>query len=92
MTESKQYNLRIKKSVHKQLLKLQPKFFKQVMSKIFSLIDNPKPQDYKALQGYSDYYRVDQGEFRIVYEIRSEEIYIVRVGKRNDDEVYQNLE
>jgi mRNA interferase RelE/StbE len=62
------------------------------MSKILSLIDNPKPQDYKALQGYSDYYRVDQGEFRIVYEIRSEEIYIVRVGKRNDDEVYQNLE
>lgn len=92
MTESKQYNLRIKKSVHKQLLKLQPKFFKQVMSKILSLTDNPKPQDYKALQGYPDYYRVDQGEFRIVYEITSEEIYIVRVGKRNDDEVYQNLE
>jgi mRNA interferase RelE/StbE len=62
------------------------------MSKILSLIDNPRPQDYKALQGYSDYYRVDQGEFRIVYEIRSEEVYIVRVGKRNDDEVYQNLE
>ena len=92
MTESKQYNLRIKKSVHKQLLKLQPKFFKQVMSKILSSTDNPRPQDYKALQGYPDYYRVDQGEFRIVYEIRSEEIYIVRVGKRNDDEVYQNLE
>jgi mRNA interferase RelE/StbE len=66
MTESKQYSLRIKKLVHKQLLKLQPKFFKQVMSKILSLIDNPRPQDYKALQGYSDYYRVDQGEFRII--------------------------
>ena len=92
MAESKQYNLRIKKSVHKQLLKLQPKFFKQVMSKILYLINNPRPQDYKALQGYWDYYRVDQGEFRIVYEIRSEEVYIVRVGKRNDDEVYQNLE
>jgi len=92
MAESKQYNLRIKKSVHKQLLKLQPKFFKQIMSKILSLTDNPRPQDYKALQGYTDYYRVDQGEFRIVYEIRSEEVYIVRVGKRNDDEVYQNLE
>jgi mRNA interferase RelE/StbE len=92
MTESKQYNLRIKKSVHKQLLNLQPKFFKQVMSKILSLTDNPRPQDYKVLRGYADYYRVDQGEFRIVYEIRSEEIYIVRVGKRNDDEVYQNLE
>ena len=92
MTESKQYNLRIKKSVRKQLLKLQPKFFKQVMSKILSLTDNPRPQDYKALQGYPNYYRVDQGEFRIVYEIKEEEIYIVRVGKRNDDEVYQNLQ
>ncbi len=91
MTDSKPYNLRIKKSVRKQLLKLQPKFFKQVMSKILSLTDNPRPQDYKALQGYPDYYRVDQGEFRIVYEIREEEIKIVRVGKRNDDEVYQNL-
>ena len=93
ITEKLRYNLRIKKSAHKQLLKLQqPKFFQQVMSKILSLIDNPRPQDYKALQGYSDYYRVDQGEFRIIYEIRSEEVYIVRVGKRNDDEVYQNLE
>lgn len=91
MTESKQYNLRIKKSVRKQLLKLQPKFFKQVMSKILSLTDNPTPQDYKDLQGYMNYYRVDQGEFRIIYEIKEEEIIIVRVGKRNDDEVYQNL-
>ena len=91
MTDSKPYNLRIKKSVRKQLLKLQPKFFKQVMSKILSLTDNPRPQDYKALQGYPDYYRVDQGEFRIVYEIGEEEIKIIRVGKRNDDEVYRNL-
>ena len=91
MTDSKPYNLRIKKSVRKQLLKLQPKFFKQVMSKILSLTDNPRPQDYKALQGYPDYYRVDQGEFRIVYEIGEEEIKIVWIGKCNDDEVYQNL-
>ena len=47
MTDSKQYNLRIKKSVRKQLLKLQPKFFKQVMSKILSLTDNPRSQNIK---------------------------------------------
>jgi mRNA interferase RelE/StbE len=91
MTEAKQYKLNIKKSARKELLKLQPKFFKQVMSKILSLIDNPKPQDYKALQGYPDLYRVDQGEFRIIYTIQEEEILIFRVGKRNDDEVYENL-
>ncbi|NES99074.1 MAG: type II toxin-antitoxin system RelE/ParE family toxin [Sphaerospermopsis sp. SIO1G1] len=91
MTEAKQYKLNIKKSARKELLKLQPKFFKQVMSKILSLVDNPKPQDYKTLQGYPNLYRVDQGEFRIIYEIKEEEIYIFRVGKRNDDEVYENL-
>ncbi|MBO1052784.1 MAG: type II toxin-antitoxin system RelE/ParE family toxin [Dolichospermum sp. BR01] len=91
MSEGKQYKLNIKKSVRKELLKLQPKFFKQVMSKILSLIDNPKPQDYKSLKGFADLYRVDQGEFRIIYKIQEEEIEIFRVGKRNDDEVYENL-
>jgi len=90
--EQYEYDLRIKKSARKQLLKLQPKFFKQVMSKILALTDNPRPQDYKTLKGYSDYYRVDQGEFRIIYQIGEEDIKIVRVGKRNDDEVYRNLE
>ncbi|HEY9704379.1 MAG TPA: type II toxin-antitoxin system RelE/ParE family toxin [Allocoleopsis sp.] len=91
MTDAKQYNLNIKKSARKEILKLQPKFFKQIMSKIFSLIDNPKPQDYKLLQGFSDLYRVDMGEFRIIYKIKAQEIEIFRVGKRNDDEVYENL-
>ncbi|MDJ0659237.1 MAG: type II toxin-antitoxin system RelE/ParE family toxin [Crocosphaera sp.] len=91
MTEGKQYKLNIKKSARKELLKLQPKFFKQVMSKILSLIDNPHPQDYKLLKGFSDLYRVTQGEFRIIYKIQGEEINIIKVGKRNDDEVYRNL-
>jgi mRNA interferase RelE/StbE len=91
MTEIKKYKLNLKKSVRKELLKLQPKFFKQVMAKILSLIDNPQPQDYKLLQSFSDLYRVDQGEFRILYKIQDNEIEVFRVGKRNDDEVYENL-
>ncbi|MEY3401614.1 MAG: hypothetical protein RLZZ86_1229 [Cyanobacteriota bacterium] len=91
MNEGKQYKLKIKKSARKELLKLQPKFFKQVMSKIITLMDNPQPQDYKSLKGCPDLYRVDQGEFRIIYTIQEEEIEIFRVGKRNDDEVYENL-
>lgn len=91
MAEVKKYKLNIKKSARKELLKLQPKFFKQVMSKILSLIDNPKPQDSKSLEGFTALYRVDQGEFRIIYKIQGEEIEIFRVGKRNDDEVYENL-
>ncbi len=61
------------------------------MTKILLLMEEPRPQDYAPLQGYPGYYRVDQGEYRIIYQIKESEIEVFRVGKRNDDEVYQNL-
>ncbi len=72
---------------------LQAKQFKQVVSKIFSLQGNPQPQDCKALKGYQGGYRVDQGEYRILYTIDEENqlVNVFRVGKRNDNEVYRNL-
>ncbi|MGJ5672814.1 MAG: type II toxin-antitoxin system RelE family toxin [Nostochopsis sp.] len=87
------YTLRIARTAEKDLLDLQAKQFKQVVSKIFSLQGNSRPQDCKALKGYEGGYRVDQGEYRILYTIDDENqlIDIFRVGKRNDDEVYKNL-
>jgi len=89
MTE--RYAIRLTKSAEKDLYDLPPKQFKQVVKKIFSLQANPIPQDCKMLQGYPRSYRVDQGEFRILYSIIEGEVRIFKVGKRNDDEVYRNL-
>lgn len=89
MTE--RYALRLTKAAEKELYDLQLKQFKQVVKKIFSLQSNPQPQDCKKLQGYETVYRVDQGEYRILYTIEDNEVEVFRVGKRNDDEVYQNL-
>jgi mRNA interferase RelE/StbE len=91
MTESPQLAIRVTKSARKDLTDLQPKFFKQVMGKILLLAENPRPQDYKELKGYDDIYRVDSGEYRILYTISEDAVEVFRVGKRNDDEVYQNL-
>lgn len=87
------YGLRIAKTAEKDLLDLQTKQFAQVAKKIFSLQGNPKPQDCKQLKGYPDGYRVDSGEYRILYTIDLELkiVDIFRVGKRNDNEVYRNL-
>ena len=91
------YVLRIAKTAEKDLAELQAKQFKQVATKIFSLQENPKPNDCKALKGEAGGYRVDQGEYRILYCIIEEtdeaagEIQVFRVGKRNDGEVYRNL-
>jgi mRNA interferase RelE/StbE len=69
---------------------LDPKRFKQVLSKILALLNDPEPQDSRKLTGYS-LYRVDSGEYRIIYTRTNELITVVIVGKRNDDEVYKEL-
>ncbi len=46
---------------------LQPKIAAQIAKKTLSLNLDPLPSDCKKLKGYSGYYRVDSGEYRIVY-------------------------
>ena len=69
---------------------LDAKQYRQIVRKIFSLANNPTPQDSIKMQG-KDVRRADQGEFRIIYNFDEATIYIIGVGKRNDDEVYIRL-
>ena len=66
---------------------LDAKQYRQVVRKIFSLANNPTPQDSIKMQG-KDVRRADQGESRILYNFDEDVIYVIAVGKRNDDEVY----
>ena len=73
------------------LSKLPPKHFDQVSRKIATLRENPFPPDTKRLKGM-DWYRVDIGEYRIVYNVRNNMLDIPLIGKRNDNDVYKRLE
>jgi mRNA interferase RelE/StbE len=68
---------------------LAAKQYKQVMSKCISLMDNPRPNDSIKMHGDNEYFRVDIGEYRIIYLFNSQDVSIDKVGKRNDDEVYK---
>ena len=70
---------------------LPPKQFRQIVSKIFTLMDNPEPPDSKQLVGFP-YRRADIGEYRIIYRVEDDVLRIALVGKRNDAEVYRDLE
>jgi mRNA interferase RelE/StbE len=72
---------------------LQPKVAAQIAKKVLSLNLEPLPADSKQLKGYSGYYRVDSGEYRIIYQFNPDEnlVEVILVGKRNDDEVYKKL-
>lgn len=77
-------------SVQKFLMELSAKQFKQIVGKIFFLLKDPVPNDSSQLQGYP-YYRADIGEYRIIYNFDPEELRIILIGKRNDDNVYRQL-
>lgn len=85
------HSLKLTKSANNFITGLQAKQFKQVMSKILSLLEDPTPVDSSVLKGYEDLRRADQGEFRIVYRFEDKTVSVLLVGKRNDDEVYRKL-
>lgn len=88
------YKLSIDNDAVKELMGYPPKQFKQVMKKILSLQRNPRPQDHIVLKGYPGGYRVDQGEYRILYTIDDQDklVTVFKVGKREAGEVYRHLD
>ncbi len=83
-------HLDISRKAHKFISGFDAKQFRQVVSKMLDLLNNPEPADSGRLKGY-DYERVDFGEYRIVYHFDADTVYVLLVGKRNDDEVYKDL-
>jgi len=71
---------------------LPPKQYKQVVSTMLALLNNPEPHDSKQLKGSKDNNRrADIGEYRIIYRVEGDDLLVLVIGKRNDDEVYKIL-
>ncbi len=63
------------------------------MAKIDLLVENPLTLQSKQLTGYPTLRRIKSGEYRIIYQINNDilEILVLRIGQRNDAEVYRQL-
>jgi mRNA interferase RelE/StbE len=79
----------LSKDAQKFLENMQTKQARQVAIKIKELGTFGHMQDSKMLKGGQGYYRVDVGEFRIIYQHQEDTIVIYLIGKRNDDEIYK---
>ena len=82
-------SLDMSKQAVKFLKELPAKQFKQLGVKILELLQNPTPNDYSKPKGYESLYRVDVGEYRIVYEFDKLFLNVLLVDHRNDDAVYK---
>jgi mRNA interferase RelE/StbE len=79
------YELRIKKSVTKDLDSLPKKDVQRIVEAINGLADNPRPPQSLKLSG-AEKYRLRCGVYRVLYEIQDEVLIVcvVKVGHRKD--------
>jgi mRNA interferase RelE/StbE len=86
------FKLVIKRSAAKEIESIDRKKTRQrVVDRILELAANPRPHGCEKLSGKFARYRIRQGQFRILYEIKDEElvVYVVKVADRRD--VYKRL-
>jgi mRNA interferase RelE/StbE len=78
------YKVTFKSSVAKDLRTISTADIKRILSRIDELAENPRAPGCIKLSGH-DLYRVRQGNYRIVYEIRDGELIVVviKVGHRS---------
>ena len=84
------YSLSFKTSVAEDLRQIPKRDVQNILKRIEGLADDPRPSCSEKLSG-QERFRVRQGTYRIIYEIKDQELVItvVKVGHRRD--VYRTL-
>jgi mRNA interferase RelE/StbE len=79
------YEISVKKSALKELNGIPKKELQKILKKIRALSSNPRPQGSQKLS-HREQYRFRQGDYRIVYSIRDDDlaVHIIKVGHRKE--------
>ena len=82
----KKYNIIFSKRAEKDILKLPAVIVEKIIPVIILLEEEPRPIGCKKLKGYTNYWRVRIGDYRVIYTIE-ETILVIdvrEVGHRKD--------
>ena len=83
------YEIIITKSIQKQLDSLPNNIQERVYEKIAQLAEEPRPDGVVKLKGYDNEYRIRIGDYRLVYEIRDEQLIVLLVQCKHRHDVYK---
>lgn len=86
------YTIQIKPSAQKELVKIPQPQRGSIAKRIDRLAADPRPKDAKKLSTEQSLYRVRVGDYRVIYQVEDDKLFVlvVRIGSRGD--VYRNLE
>ena len=80
------YKIFFKASSEKELRKIPSAFLHQILAKINALAEEPRPAQSRILKGENRFFRLRQGDYRIIYEVNDEErlVRIIKMGHRRE--------
>ena len=83
------YEIIITRTIQKQLDNLPNNIQERVYEKIAQLAEEPRPDGVVKLKGYDNEYRIRIGDYRLVYEIRDEQLIVLLVQCKHRRDVYK---
>ncbi|MCM8794049.1 MAG: type II toxin-antitoxin system RelE/ParE family toxin [Candidatus Omnitrophica bacterium] len=83
------YHIDIKKSAEKEIASLEKSHRNRIIAAILNLETNPRTLKTKKLVGTENRYRLEVGDYRVLYEIDDENKQVVIYRVRHRREVYR---
>ncbi|EKE10211.1 MAG: addiction module toxin [uncultured bacterium] len=80
------YQVILEEPVQRQIRKLDPFVQKRLFRALVKLEKNPRAAGTKKLRGINDLYRLRVGDFRVLYQIEDDKLFVlvVALGHRRD--------
>lgn len=80
------YKIFFRRSAEKELRRVPSPFLSKIIDKIRSLGTQPRPPGIQMLKGENRYFRLRQGDYRVIYEVddTQHEIHVVKIGHRRE--------
>jgi mRNA interferase RelE/StbE len=80
------FSLFLKSSAEKELRKIPSPFIGQILARIGALAETPRPFGVKLMKGEERFFRLRQGDYRIIYDIddKARVVTVVKIGHRRE--------
>jgi len=83
------YTVEIAPAAERAMKKLSADILKRIIKALVKLEQEPRPPGVKKLSGEDELYRIRVGDYRIVYQIRDNELVVLVVRVAHRREVYR---
>lgn len=86
------YRVELTAKAKESLSKLPKTVQAKLAEQITSLADDPRPVGARKIKGQDNCYRIRQGDYRMIYAVLDDQLFVIIVRAGHRKEVYERME